>query len=290
MPDVTAIALEQSIWGESDFPLIPSTEEVLEYAQMLDYQGKYLDLDFALTEIKRNLLGFVRVGLCAWKVQTMHLYKQSYAKFKDWCSEAVGLSYWQVKRFIEAARVVLDLARAGFERLPTCEAQARPLGKFFGQELADKWQEVIEAMPPDRQSAIAIEAIVNPETNKPHESIKLKKETAQRLRERALERGLSIDELLDELLEDGNITEEVEKEKLANWQTDLEDLVGEHENEKTEQPKTDRTGQPSTLLSCGRLQKQRDSPRQRDSESSIECELHYIFTPIVKKSYCPEDS
>lgn len=154
--DVTHEGLEDPRF----YPLPPSIDEVLTYADELDAEGNNISFEWADNEIKNHLLSYVRVGLVAGRVKLYKLYRHAKKKiqtFRDYCESHLGKSLWYINRHIEAARVVLDLVKAGFKILPQCEAQARPLTKFFGDELIEKWQEVITSIPAHRMTAQAVE-------------------------------------------------------------------------------------------------------------------------------------
>lgn len=151
-------------------PLPPSIDDVLTYEKELEEEGNNISFKWADHEIKNHLLSYVRVGLVAYRVKLYRLYRHSQQKFKtfqEYCEKGLGKSSWVVNKLIKAANVTLELAKAGFTQLPQCEAQARPLTKFTGDTLTQKWQEVIDSTPPHRITATHVSAIVDDEPQNP---------------------------------------------------------------------------------------------------------------------------
>jgi hypothetical protein len=154
----------------------------------------------------------VRVGIVAAKVRRYRLYQlatQKFTSFRDYCERALGKTQWHINRIIEAARVVLELAREGFELLPQNEAQARPLVKFSGEELIAKWQEVIDSCPPHRITANHIAEIVAPGASPQQRAIKVDADVYSQLQEKAAQSGMTTQQLLKKLIGDFNPESEV---------------------------------------------------------------------------------
>ena len=220
-------------------------EELLSYAAILEDQiaGDF-KLPQIIAEIKENFLSFVRTGLLAYKVKVYKVYRRTYGSFKKFCEKALGVTHWQINRIIEAARVVLELAQNGFEILPQCEAQARPLTKFTGPELCANWQTVIDTTPSHKITLNSINEILGVETKAAN--IRLPKELYERIRARALELGLSVQQLLDMIFSKDNEVSPVEKEKMAAWEKDLEALNNQEEEENQQEEKSVPIGTPCT--------------------------------------------
>ncbi|MDJ0577780.1 MAG: hypothetical protein QNJ65_21795, partial [Xenococcaceae cyanobacterium MO_234.B1] len=155
MPDVTDQIPSETIPDPHYYPMSPSVEDILTYKQELESEGRGITIEWATSEIKNHLLNWVRVGLVADAVRRYRLYKGKFARWQDYCQSEIGKSVWQVKRIINAAKVVIELAEAGFEQLPTCEAQASKLVRYLDQSsicsnhqtLYDKWKQVISRLP-----------------------------------------------------------------------------------------------------------------------------------------------
>ena len=203
-----------------------SLEDLLDYANILeDKIAGDFNLSQIITEIKSNFLSFVRTGLLAYKVKLWKLYRKSYRNFKEFCENALGLTHWQINRTIEAARVVMELVQSGFSILPQCEAQARPLTKYTGAELCANWQIVVENVPPSKITGKSIMEVLGMETKA--KNLRLPKELYERIRKRALDLGISVEQLLELTFGEDNEVHEVDEELVAAWEEDLARLTKE---------------------------------------------------------------
>ena len=182
-----------------------TTADLMCYLDDLDY----LDINFqwAHAEIQNHLDGWIKAGIVAGHVKLKSLWKDSPQKFKnfaDYCQRGLGRSNWYIDRIIDAAKVVVDLARFGFKVLPNCEAQARPLVKAFKDgtnNVFDLWESVLSQHLPANITASKIESIVNGETEeKPKQGIS--KETIELAKKLAKLEGRNVDELIQELIRD----------------------------------------------------------------------------------------
>jgi hypothetical protein len=211
-----------------------TVQGILDYATNLEGMivGDF-DLDEIILEIKGNFLSFVKTGLLAYKVKFFHLYEKSYKSFKDFCEQALGSTHWYINRTIEAARVVIELACNGFEVLPKCEAQCRPLTKFSGTQLCANWHTVIENVPVPKITASTIAEVLGVEQKS--KTLRLSTELYLLLKEKSLEAGMSIEEFLKSLLGEDFSTEECSPERESQWQEDLEKLISEQEEQPTEE-------------------------------------------------------
>ncbi len=229
-------------------PLPPSVEDILIYNEEINDESPYITFEWATHEIKNHLLNWVRVGLVADKVRYLKLWKGKFSSFADYCQKAVGKTSWQISRIIKAARVTITLAHVGFDVLPNCEAQASKLAKFLSDPLllVEKWQQVLDAVPKHLITANAIGEVFGEQPTKQKLSISPK--LKQKLQAKANELGISVEELLEDLLgensgssedddEQCSIIEKSEDSKsqldyqkrIENWQTDLEQICREQE-------------------------------------------------------------
>jgi hypothetical protein len=186
-------------------PLPPSIDELVNYADELEYEGHCLTIQWATNEIKNYSLGFIRVGLLADKVRRFKLYRmanEKYANFREYCEQCLGKTQWHINRLIEAAKIVLELARAGFAYLPQNEAQARPLTKLWGDELIAKWQEVLDTAPKHRITANHVAQIVDPDYVPASQAIRVDSKFYKELEEKARESGMSAAQLVKKLVQE----------------------------------------------------------------------------------------
>ena len=226
--DITASFLPNPMY----YPLPPSIDNILVYAEELEFEGKNITFTWATHELTNHLMNWVRVGLVAAKVRLYRLYKGAYRNFQEFCERKLGLTFWRINRIIKAAAVTIELAKAGFTILPKCEAQASCLVKYSGEELIAKWQQVIKAMPEHRITANAIDEELDHPRKQKKGKISVSPETEMKLRRRALDECKSVDELIEELLDEGSIdddeaddVEEIDPEAIQRWESDLEELV-----------------------------------------------------------------
>ncbi len=117
------------------------------------------------------------------------------------------------KKIIKAASVAIDLINQGFTKLPSCISQALPLAKFSsdlksetgdsqvtgGGELSQKWQEVLDSAPNGRVTVGHVKAVVEEEPEEKPATVKIKK-FKKNLADEARERGISQQELIEEIL------------------------------------------------------------------------------------------
>lgn len=210
-------------------------------SEMIDYVGRLENSirgDFNLEEmtisIKRKFLNFVEIGCLAFKIKSLCIWKEdkTLCSFKDYCLKVLKRPAWQVNKYIKAARVMIDLIVAGFEQLPQSMSQALELANFKGGELLDKWEECLKNIPDQMRSARGIKELLNPTPEeKQKEMIKLPKRLSEKLKRKAAQLGLSPDELLEELLADDDRVSEVDPQKIEAWETDIQQLIDEHEQE-----------------------------------------------------------
>lgn len=228
--------------------LPPSVSRIIEYDSLLLYEDQYLTYEWATYEIKQHLLNWVRVGLVAEKVRYYKLWKGRFSSWQEYCEKAIGKAKWQISKTIKAARAMLYLAHAGFETLPTCEAQISKFLKTAPQEtdLIESWRKVLEEVPKHLISADAIGRVFGEEPKK--KRISVKSDLHERLERKARDLGISVEQLLEGWLEEDDIVEpeshhesstgelseddgaiDIDRDKMARWQTDLEAIVKEHD-------------------------------------------------------------
>jgi hypothetical protein len=232
--DVTTSLISDPLYAV----LPPSIEDLLTYSEELDYEGHNITWEWAINEIKNHMSGWVRVGLVAAKVRLYRLYKGVYATFQEFCQKRLKLPFWKINNLIKAAQVVMDLAQAGYEVLPTCEAQARPLVRFIEDGLYEVWDKVLRSFPPHQITAAAIESITDPDKPKKL-TLRVNKNLGEKLQRKALDLGISVETLIEQMLdeEDGEPESEPDDEDAKNaialemeiWQEDLKALIAEYE-------------------------------------------------------------
>lgn len=184
-----------------------------------DFHWSEQTLTFLTEQIWEDSFGFVRVGIAAELVRSRKLWNKSklYKDWKDYCSKALKKTSWAIDRTIDASKVVMRLIEFGHSVLPSCEAQCRPMVSMMRnmcEGLSEAWQSVTDELTPTKITATSIDNIINPDREPKLD--KLGKGTMKRLSRLAKERGLSPEQLLEELLDD--IEEPIELEPLPRPQ------------------------------------------------------------------------
>ena len=227
-----------------------------EYADQMFHSSCHDMIDVAeLTEIcKNDFLGWVRSGIIlnAIRENFKFVLRQKLAtSWKKYCLNFFGKTHWYVKRIIEASKVILILIKNGFDVIPTNENQARHLTRLLPdpeqmnaeecaeleQEICQQWALVLKRAKGAIITGDLVKSVVDPESqDKPKKNIKLKGETHDKLLKQALDKGFKdVAEYLEAIANNeislDNSVEEIEEEKLAQWQEDLELLLEEAEQE-----------------------------------------------------------
>jgi len=187
-----------------------------EYQPLLDFEaeimdeGKFADVNFLTTEIKRGFLDYVRQGIMLHTIRRYRLYKAKFKDFKTYCEQGLGRQHFYCKQIIKAADICLRLIKAGFQILPNCVAQATTLGKYaavdkYGDSpLQSKWQEVVDTVPKERISAVTIAETIDENPEPRLQQVRIKKDTYALLAKKAAAAGLSFSELLDRIADEYN--------------------------------------------------------------------------------------
>jgi hypothetical protein len=171
------------------------------------------DLPYWEHEIKSNSLAYVRVGLSLQIVRSKLAYgnKKWRHLFEEFCRNSPAGSIGYANQIIKAAQITLDLINQGFKTLPSCVAQALPLARFSSslgkankqdshKEISQKWQEVIDTAPNGQITAALVKTVVNGEPEEPKKAFKVGKHLKDALIQEARARGISTEEMLEEIL------------------------------------------------------------------------------------------
>ncbi|MCT7952750.1 ribbon-helix-helix protein, CopG family [Ancylothrix sp. C2] len=161
------------------------------------------------SEIKDGLMAHVKVGVLLSRVARKCLYKLAGIKsFKEYCTKHLNKTSTYCVRLIKAAKTTLELIIAGFDRLPTNEAQCRPLTNLTGDELTTKWQEVLDRADKSNNrnskgviTATMINEVVNGEPEPvDKKSVKISARSVERLEQLAKKLGKPVSELIEEAI------------------------------------------------------------------------------------------
>ena len=233
--------IQQAEFYDGRYDLHPSAE-VFNYLEdeLTDLHATEIDLDWATKRIKQGFLDWVSSAIVIKKVLRFRLWKEQYSSWKEYCTKAIGKKAEMIKVMLDRADVVIELAKAGFEILPTNQSQVNQLlrcAKKLGGTIYDAWERVLESLSPSLITANAIAESLG----FPPEIVnqRMDRELAERLEEEADERKLTVNEMLRVdyglVKDDGELAStevnEPEPEAEEVWQADLAELVVEHEGE-----------------------------------------------------------
>ncbi len=95
----------------------------------------------------------------------------------------------------------MELIQAGFSILPRNVAQCNPLSSYTGNELIEKWQEVVDNIPEHLITAKTIDNLLNPpeREEKVETTIKVPPALYLCILRQALDKGMSVVELLEQV-------------------------------------------------------------------------------------------
>ncbi|MDJ0509256.1 MAG: hypothetical protein QNJ64_08395 [Crocosphaera sp.] len=248
-----------SVWGiqndafpsQGDFQLSDDDDEGLpEWQQYIlsslvdsheyTYDSKAM-YESCLKELKQNQFAWVKFGFWAFQFKAKRFYKEHYKTWQQFCEKVLHQSHWYVDKIIKASRVIKDLICAGFTVLPQNEYQARYLTKFWGDELIEKWQMIVDAVEPHLITSDLIKSRFCRKEKKDERWIKVDSGLLEEFEYKARERGLNPREVLEGILDswhgedeephpddlDDDEVEDVPTEKLEAWATDLQELIRE---------------------------------------------------------------
>ncbi|MDJ0582965.1 hypothetical protein [Crocosphaera sp.] len=235
---------EMSISNDLDlYSLEPWQQDILEeFTEAKKGTGKpQYDYPMSINMIKSHQYGWLKFGAWAFNFKLKKQYRLHYKTWKEFCQKELHRSAAYVDKLIKATRVVKELICAGFKVLPKNEAQARWFTQFWGQELIDKWQVLIEAVPPHYITSTLIKEVFRVQEKETKTWVQVDAQILEDFETRAREKGFNPKEKLQEVLDsweadqeeemtDETTDDEVEEvpiEKLEVWQDDLQALIEE---------------------------------------------------------------
>ncbi|MGF1487532.1 MAG: hypothetical protein ACFBSE_10625 [Prochloraceae cyanobacterium] len=219
----------------------PAIRELWDYAHDLSEKisGDF-DMDYVKFEFRYNSLSFIRNGLLAFKIKSFQLYKKTHSNFKTYCKDVLAQSYSKVRRLINAARIAIELIHAGFDVIPENPSQCSHLEKFSGNELIQKWEDILNNLK-DNITAEKIKNFLDPPTaaEELNTTVKLPVKLYDVLLRSALDSGTSIITVIADMcyekFQTDNSTNETSDKKLNAWREDLKDLTSNHKGLDEEQ-------------------------------------------------------
>jgi hypothetical protein len=164
---------------------------------------------------------YIKFGLLLERIRAKCFYKYAEAKlssFKDFCTQKIHLTVWQANSYIQAAKVAVYLAQAGFDTLPKNYSQAATLIKVYNQEvgyyderpaLEQAWKNILAANTPTEITTHRINAEIDPDWAE-KQSQKLPKVLLDRAKKIAKAKGITVREYLTDLMDGDEESEEIE--------------------------------------------------------------------------------
>lgn len=215
----------------------PEIQELVQLAQDLEdgISGDF-DLSFLTNQIKNDSLSFARIGLIAFKIKSMRLFKKVARTFKQFCEEHIGYSVWYVNRLIAASTVVFELVTAGFSVVPKNESQARSLLYASEGDLVPAWRSITQHFKPHEITSKSIRQHLKPEEEKDQpreENIRVPHNLFETIFRAAINAQMTVVQLLQEIFQPVEKCDNWHNAvKIEEWQKDLEKLVSEPKNLK----------------------------------------------------------
>ncbi|MDJ0730769.1 MAG: hypothetical protein QNJ33_12325 [Crocosphaera sp.] len=195
----------------------------------------------ALCQLKSHQFSWVKFGVWVFQFKIKRFYKHHYKTWREFCEKALHLGVSYVDKKIKAARVMRDLICAGFKVLPQNEYQCRFLTKFWGEELIENWQMIVDAVQPHLITGDLLKSRFCSRETRDKKWLKVDGQAWEEFEYKARSKGLDFNQIIKDYLEDWEANEDEETsdelddddiedvpiEKLEIWQADLQSLIEE---------------------------------------------------------------
>ncbi len=170
---------------------------------------------------RNDSIAYIKFGLLLERIRAKCFYKYAEAKlssFKEFCTHQIRLTVWQANSYIQAAKVAVYLAQAGFDILPKNYSQAATLIKVYNQEvgyyeerpaLEQAWKNILAANTPTEITTHRINAEIDPDWAE-KQSQKLPKVLLDRANKIAKTKGITVREYLTDLMDGDEEDDEIE--------------------------------------------------------------------------------
>ncbi len=230
--------------NDDDCEAIPEWQQYilssLEDSHESTYDSKVM-YESCLTELKQHQFGWVKFGFWAFQFKMKRFYKERFKTWRSFCEKVLHQSHWYIDKIIKASRVIKDLICAGFTVLPQNEYQCRFLTKFWGDELIEKWQIIVDAVDPHLITSDLIKSRFCSKEKKEERWVKVDSGLLEEFEYKARQRGLNPREVLEDILDswdgeeeephpddlDNNEIEDVPIDKIEAWPANLQELIEE---------------------------------------------------------------
>jgi hypothetical protein len=160
------------------------------------------DIDDTEYQLITNQYAYVKFGLILEKIRTRSWWlkcAEKFADFRSFCQSKVNLNIWQAANAIKSAQVAVRLAFLGFTELPRNASQALKMSELSIERLGEVWGNIIAKHQGHKITAQAIEDEIKPAVRNSIENLRIPVAVADKLRQQAIERGLTLNEYLGQL-------------------------------------------------------------------------------------------
>lgn len=110
--------------------------------------------------IEKNIQSFYEVGYALMQIREHRFYREGFETFEEYCKGRWEFSSRHAERLMLSSKTVEIIRPIG--RIPSNEAQARPLAKLPTPELQQEaWKEAVETAPEGKVTARHVSRIVS---------------------------------------------------------------------------------------------------------------------------------
>jgi hypothetical protein len=166
------------------------------------HPGDMVDIE---NELTRSQYGYIKFGLLLERIRNGCFWKacsEKFLDFKSFCISKTQITIWQCLNAIESAQVAVRLNSLGYSDLPRNASQALKMSKLTIEELDRVWGDVLTQNPDGKITANSIDWAIDPDKVPVSETIKIPAKLSEKWRQQASDRGLTLTEYLDQLVDD----------------------------------------------------------------------------------------
>ena len=156
-------------------------------------------------ELTRSQYGYIKFGLLLERIRNGCFWKacsEKFSDFRSFCISKTKITIWQCLNAIESAQVAVRLNSLGYSDLPRNASQALKMSKLSIEDLDRVWGDVLTQNPDGKITALAIDWAIDPDKIPVTETIKIPAKLSEKWRQQASDRGLTLTEYLDQLVDD----------------------------------------------------------------------------------------
>lgn len=190
--------------------LISEIQEDISYL----HSGDMVDIE---NELTRSQYGYIKFGLLLERIRNGCFWKgcvEKFLDFRSFCIAKTRITIWQCLNAIESAQVAVRLNSLGYSDLPRNASQALKMSKLTIEELDRVWGQVLTESVDGKITGLAIEYAIDPDKIPVTETIKIPAKLSEKWRQQASDRGITLTEYLDQLVDD-RIADDMRVEPVA---------------------------------------------------------------------------